>query len=125
MFNFFKSLISIIFLVSVLLLPYFTLAQESPSDKLFNVGENSGYNTSTRDASLPVVVGDIIGVILTLLGIVFLALMVYAGILWMIAAGNEDKVTRSKDTMRRAAIGLVIVVGSYAISQFVVYSILK
>ncbi len=123
--KFIKSFLSIVFLTSVFILPHFALAIDAPGDKLFNVGENAGYNTRARDASLPAIVGEIIAVALTLLGIIFLALMVYAGVLWMIAAGNEDKVTRSKDTMRRAAIGLIIVVGSYAISQFVIYSILK
>ncbi len=123
--KFLKSFFSVAFLVSAFVLPYFVLAIDAPADKLFNVGENAGYNTSARDASLPAVIGEIIAVILTLLGIIFLALIVYAGVLWMIAAGNEDKVTRSKDTMRRATIGLIIVVGSYAISQFVIYSILN
>ncbi len=120
-----KSSIPIICLVSILLLPYFTLAHENPVSKLNNVARESSYNTDPTKTDLPIIVGDVIGVFLTLLGIIFLALIVYAGVLWMIAAGNEDKVTRSKDTMRRAIIGLIIVVGSYAITQFVVLSILK
>lgn len=125
MFKKLKSFIPVILLVVVLLLPYFTLAQEDPVAKLKTMGGDSGYETDPQKTDLPIIVGDIIGVVLTLLGVIFLALFVYAGILWMIAAGNEDKVTRSKDTMRRAVIGLIIVVASYAISQFVVYSILK
>ena len=125
MFKKLKSFIPVILLVVVLLLPYFTLAQEDPVTKLQTLGGDSGYETDPKKTDLPIIVGDIIGVVLTLLGVIFLALFVYAGILWMIAAGNEDKVTRSKDTMRRAVIGLIIVIASYAISQFVVYSILK
>ena len=125
MFKILKSLASVIFLVSILLLPYFTLAQEEPAGKLMVVGSDSGYNIDPRDTDLPLMVGNVISVVLQLLGVIFLALIIYAGILWMIAAGNEDKVTRSKDTMRRAAIGLVIVVASYAISKFVMEAILK
>ncbi len=120
-----KSIVPVILLVFILLLPCFVLASDSPTDKLISVGSDSGYNTNSGNSSLPEIVGKIIRVVLTLLGIVFLGLIVYAGFIWMIAAGNEDKVTRSKDTMRRALIGLIIVVGAYAISQFVVYSILK
>jgi len=123
MFKKIKSVILSFLLVIVLLLPAFVLAT-SPSDRLEGVGDGSGFNTDPKETALPVIVGDIVSSILTLLGIVFLALIIYAGILYMIAAGNEDKVTRSKDTMRRATIGLVIVVAAYAISQFVVYSLL-
>ena len=59
-------------------------------------------------------------VVLSLLGVIFLVLMVYGGYLWMTAAGNEDKVTKAKNLMTAAIIGLIIVVGSYAISYFII-----
>ena len=124
MFKIFKPLLSVLFLVSILLLPCFTLAQESPSGKLMVVASDGGYEIDERKTDLPVIVGRVISVVLTLLGMIFLALIIYAGILWMIAAGNEDKVTRSKDTMRRAAVGLIIVIGAFAISKFVIDAIL-
>lgn len=56
---------------------------------------------------------------LALLGIIFLVLIIYAGYSWMTAAGEEEKVTRAKDTIRRAIIGLLIIVSAYAITYFV------
>ena len=44
------------------------------------------------DQELPVIIGNILGVALGLLGIVFLVLMLYAGFMWMTAGGNDDKV---------------------------------
>jgi lysylphosphatidylglycerol synthetase-like protein (DUF2156 family) len=121
-----KSALPVLVLVLILLSPCLTLAGDfNPIDKLDKVGNESGFNTANKGSSLPAQIGRVIASILTLLGIVFLGLMVYAGIFWMIAAGDESKVTKSKDTMRRAVIGLIIVVGSYAISQFVVYSIVS
>ncbi len=119
-----KLIIPLLSLIFILLLPYFVLASDGPVDRLTNVAHDSGYSTDARSTSLPEIVGKVIGVFLTLLGVVFLALLVYAGTLWMIAAGNEDKVTKSKDTMRRSLIGLGIVVAAYAISQYIFYSIL-
>lgn len=125
MFKKIKTIIPVLFLTAILLLPCLALATDSPADKLMNVGEDSGYNTDARETSIENTVGGIIGVALTLLGIIFLALFVYAGFMWMIAAGNEDKVTTAKNTMRRAIIGLIIVVAAYAISQFVILAILS
>jgi len=45
--------------------------------------------------------------------------MLYAGYNWMMARGDEEKVTKAKDTITRAIIGLLITIGAYAISFWV------
>jgi len=64
-------------------------------------------------------VGSIIGVVLSFVGVVFLLLMIFAGLTWMTAAGNQEKVTKAKDLMINAVIGLIIVMAAYAITAFV------
>ena len=54
------------------------------------------------------------------LGIIAILLMLYAGFIWMTAAGNEEKVSQAKKIMSAAIIGLVIIFISYAIAAFVV-----
>lgn len=63
--------------------------------------------------------GSIARNVLYLLGLVFLILMVYAGIKWMTAKGDDDQVTKARDTVFAAVIGLAIVLASYALSVFV------
>lgn len=63
--------------------------------------------------------GRIIGLILSFVGILFLGLIIYAGISWMMAGGNEQTITKSKDLLVNAVIGLVIVFAAYAITIFV------
>lgn len=63
--------------------------------------------------------GQIIGLVLSFIGILFLALMIYAGIMWMTAAGNEQRITSSKDLLINASIGIVIVFSAYAITVFI------
>jgi cbb3-type cytochrome oxidase subunit 3 len=70
-------------------------------------------------SSVPELIGKVIAVILSFLAIIFFLLIFYAGILWMTARGNSEAVTKAKDIMEAAVIGLLIVVGSYAISRFV------
>lgn len=71
------------------------------------------------NTSVGSVVGTIIKTVLGLLAIIFIVLLVYAGFQWMTAEGNEEKVTKAKDTIVRAIIGLVIVIAAYSITYFV------
>jgi len=66
------------------------------------------------------IIGDVIKAFLGILGIIFLILMIYAGYSWMTAHGDEQKVTKAKETITAAIIGLVIVIGAYAITFFVI-----
>jgi len=82
----------------------------------------AGFNTSMDVTNI---VGNFITGFLALLGIIFIVLIILAGYNWMTAAGEEEKVNKAKDTLTRAIIGLVITVGAYAISQFVMDRLLK
>ncbi len=66
------------------------------------------------------VVAKIIRTALGLLGIVALVLMLYAGFVWMTAGGNDEKVSQSKKILFNAAIGLAIILTSYAITSFII-----
>lgn len=63
-----------------------------------------------------VIVSVIVRVALTLVGTVLFVLMVYSGILWATAGGNEEQVTTAKGTIRNATIGLILVIGAYGIT---------
>ncbi len=54
-----------------------------------------------------------------LIGSVALLFFIYGGIIFLISAGNKEKVEQGKKILIGAAIGLVIVFASYAIIQFV------
>ncbi len=83
--------------------------------------EGAGYNTSVYS---PIsIISTIIKTILSLLGVIFLCLMVYGGSMWMTASGKEERVNKAKDLIQAAIIGLIIVVSAYAISIFVVSKI--
>ena len=47
-------------------------------------------------------------------GAVFLAIFVYAGVLYLVAGGNEKRVSQAKDMLKNATIGIVLVFGAYA-----------
>lgn len=64
-------------------------------------------------------VSEIISTILAFVGIIFLAIMFYAGLRWLIARGNEEFVTRAKDAMFNATLGLILVIAAYGIAALV------
>ncbi|MFA6522002.1 MAG: hypothetical protein WCT24_00160 [Patescibacteria group bacterium] len=72
---------------------------------------------------LPVFIGNIIYVLLSFLGVVFLVFVIYAGFLWMTAAGNADNTKKAKTLLMQAVIGLVIILAAYAITSFVMSTI--
>lgn len=69
--------------------------------------------------------GGIIGVILSFVGVLFLGLMIYAGLMWMTSQGNEQQVTKAKDLITNSVIGLIIVFAAYAITVFIGDNFLK
>ena len=79
----------------------------------------SAWGTTASD-SLPVVIGNIISVLLGLLGLVFLVLVVYAGFLYLTAQGEDAQVKKAKAILTKGVIGMMLAVGSYAITNVVV-----
>ena len=69
------------------------------------------------------IAGAIIGTFLSLLGIIFVCLIIYGGFLWMTSGGNEVKVMKAKEVLAQAVIGLVIIMSAYAITFFVFQSL--
>lgn len=66
------------------------------------------------------VAARVIRAALGLLGIVAVALIIYAGYRWMTAGGNEEQIAEAKKIMVNAAIGLAIIFSAYAIVSFVI-----
>lgn len=86
------------------------------------VGAAAGQTTKGA-SDLPTLIGAIISVLLGVLGIVFVILIIYAGINYMTASGDTDKVKKSKTMLIQAVIGIIIIVAAYSIAQFVIQQI--
>lgn len=80
------------------------------------VADAAGVNGTT---DLFTIIGNILNIVFAILGILLLAYLVYAGYLWMTAAGNPEQVDKARSYIKNAIIGLVIVVSSFAVSRFI------
>lgn len=76
--------------------------------------------TAEANSDIGNVIGTVVGALLGLLGVIFLVLTIYAGVLWMTAGGNTDNVKKAKQILGNAVIGLILTVTSYAITYFVI-----
>lgn len=77
-------------------------------------------NTTFGSATVTGFIGTMIAALLGLLGVIFLILTIYAGMLWMTAGGNADNVKKAKAILLNSVVGLVIVLSSYAIASTVI-----
>lgn len=83
----------------------------------------AGGVTFFNSANVPVFIGRIIQTVLKFVGVVAFVLFIYGGFLWMTARGDEGQVTKSKNLLVNAVIGLIIILSSYVLTNFVINSI--
>lgn len=95
-----------------------TLAYKTISAAPDNLG-STVLPTGISKTELPTAAGNFIRVALTLVGTVFLALMIYGGFTWMTAQGAEDKITKAKETIIAASIGIAVILAAFAITTFI------
>lgn len=110
------------------LLPLLAMFAVAPPVHAVNIGEglgDVGGAAELSDTELPEIIGTLINVFLSILGIIFLVLVLYAGFLWMTAAGDTGKVDKAKTLLTQAIIGLILILASYAIANFVVDAIAR
>lgn len=113
----FKKISLLLFLLTLLILPYLVFAQ-SPTDALKQTGNDAGF-AAADDTSVSKIAGTVVATALSLLGIIFIILIIYGGVRWMMAQGNEQEVETAKNVIKNSIIGLIIVVGAYAIYNLV------
>ena len=116
-----KKVIIFVALLAIVLMPAAVMAKSTA-----NLGLNQfGGQTQLGTKSLPATVASIINVAMGLLGMVVVILILAGGFMWMIAAGDADKIKKAKGLIFGGIIGLAIILSAYAIAQFVVGSLLN
>lgn len=124
MFNLPTRLLFLIFTIFGSLLIITTVSAQgsynfASSSGLEHTSKQAGYDTTDQSQTPEAYISRIITIILSILGVIFLGLTIYGGIVWMTAQGNEEKVTKAKELITEAVIGLIIVIAAYAIAYFV------
>ncbi len=119
------KLFSIFFLSVVICLSVATTAQagflsdtkKAEVNNNINAISSSTYPTKIR--SVDSIIGSAIQIFLGFLGIIFIILILISGTNWMMAHGNEEKVSKAKDTILNLVIGLILVLAAFAITYMI------
>ena len=85
----------------------------------YGLSATAGAAKIPTDKNVQTIIGNVIGTALSMISVLFFALMLYAGIKWMLARGDSDEARKALDTIIAAIIGMLVVLGSYAITNFV------
>ena len=78
---------------------------------------------SEDSSSLPDTIGNIINVMLFIVGLVAVVMIIYGGISYVISMGSPDKIKRSRDIIIYSVVGLVVAIIAYALVSWVVTSL--
>lgn len=92
--------------------------QDAFNKRQQEVGQYAGYNISSPD--LYDIISQIISTALSFIGLIFIVLIIYSGITWMTAGGDESNVTKAKKILKQSIIGLIVVLAAYIISYFII-----
>ncbi len=101
---------------------------QSLGDVLRRVACGAGYiqGNDTRainQQTVSEIVGNILNVIFSLTGLIFVGLTVYGGFLWMTARGNSQQVEDAEKLLRNSIIGILVTFAAFSISFFVLWGI--
>ncbi len=108
--------------VALLAIGYWLLAIE-PAFAQIDTGFDQ-FNPGLGVEDPRIIIARIIRILLGFLGVLALGLIIYAGFRWMLAGGREEETKRAQQILVNAAIGLVIILAAYAITQFVLNTLL-
>lgn len=133
-----KNIKSLIIVLSIFIVSGFLICVNSEQTSAYNFWGDSGLDATAEQTGyindqggstwfkmgVPEVIGKVIGIALTFLGALFLILMIYGGYIWMMARGNEEETNKAKSIIKNALIGLIIVLATYVISEFLLQTLI-
>ena len=90
-----------------------------------SIGLEYGMYSGLSSSDLRLRIASIIRMVLGLTGTVALVIVIYAGFIWMIAGGNEERAEQAKKWLYSGVIGLAIILSAYTITYFVIRNLVS
>ena len=114
-----KHLLSLTLLISLVAVPAATLASSGnlnlndlgvgEIDTTLDLGRRSPIETVTR----------LINTAMIFLGIIAVAIILFAGFKWMTAGGSDDKIGEARKLMTSGVVGLIIILSAWRMAYFI------
>lgn len=77
----------------------------------------AGFNGVT---DVRITIAKIVRTAMSFIGTILFLIVLYAGVLWMTAGGNPEKVEEAKKWLGGAIIGLIIILAAYGLTTFII-----
>jgi hypothetical protein len=125
-----RNVVFTLFLVSLAVIPALVQAQntavggsgQSDAAASGNVIKlNNPLSVDTPQLLIGLVINSVLGVV----GSLALLMFIYGGLTWMTSAGSQEKVKKGRDIILWSAIGLVVIFTAYAMTRFVLSTIVQ
>lgn len=116
---FFASFAIIFSLLFTPLMVHGQSLKDSVNTQLQAGGKKSGLTTDGAAKDPRAIVAGVIEIVLSLIGMICIALVVTAGYWYLTSHGETDKIDKAKHTLAAAVVGLAITMSAYAITAFV------
>ncbi len=112
-----KNLLSLVFVLSIFVIPAMSLAVNPTIEDLgttevqntVKLGNTSPLNTAT----------SLINTAMLFLGLIAVVIVLVGGFKWMTAMGNEEKVGEAKKLMVAGVVGIIIILSAWGIANYV------
>ena len=122
---FYKKLFTLLIFIFIFF-PQISLAATCPTaqraDGTVELCDPLG-GTKANPITIPTLLGKIINNVLGIVGSLALVMFIYGGATWMLSAGNQEQVTKGKNILIWATLGLVIIFTAYALVRFVLTTV--
>ena len=116
-----KKIIPLLIIMAVLIGVFSYVNLSLAQTDRFGLENAAGIGLAQTDLRIAII--NIIRFILGFLGLAAVIIILYGGYLWLTAAGNEQRVEEAKHVIQRAIIGVIIILGAVAITNFILNEI--
>ncbi|MBI4435454.1 hypothetical protein HY630_02185 [Candidatus Uhrbacteria bacterium] len=100
------------------------LVVAAPAQAQQTAFEQLGEASTLPTDSIAIIIARVIRVALSVVGIIFVCLIIYAGYLYFLARGEAEPVKKAKRIFQQSIIGLVIMFSAYSIATFILNRLL-
>jgi Type IV secretion system pilin len=116
-------LLILFILLSTPILGFAESIQDSIENNI-NTVENTAMSEDFIAKSPQDIIINVIKIVLSFLAVIFVILIIISGYQWMTAGGNTDAITKARQRILNAVIGLIIILAAFAVTEFVLDKII-
>lgn len=87
--------------------------------------EQLGEASTLPTENIAIIIARVIRAALTVVGIIFTSLIIYAGFLYLLSKGDPEPVKKAKRILQQSIIGLIIIFSAYSITTFILNRLLE